>query len=62
MKLFKYLLLIIITLFLVGCSKNKPNNENQIKEAIPVVVTAVKKSSIRQLHEFKKFMLMPVPE
>jgi RND family efflux transporter MFP subunit len=46
MKLFKYLLLIIITLFLVGCSKNKPNNENQIKEAIPVEVTAVKKSSI----------------
>lgn len=46
MKLFKYLLLIIITLFLVGCSKNKPNNENQIKEAIQVEVTAVKKSSI----------------
>lgn len=47
MKLFKYFLLIILTLlFLVGCSKNKSNNENQIKEAIPVEVTAVKKSSI----------------
>lgn len=47
MKLFKYFTLIILTIvFLGSCGKKQSNNQNQAKEAIPVEVTVVKKTSI----------------
>lgn len=47
MKLFKYFSLIILTIvFLGSCGKKQSNNQNQAKEAIPVEVTVVKKTSI----------------
>uniref|UniRef100_A0A832DK57 Efflux RND transporter periplasmic adaptor subunit n=1 Tax=Ignavibacterium album TaxID=591197 RepID=A0A832DK57_9BACT len=47
MKLFKYFSLIILTIFIIGgCGKKESNNQNQTRQAIPVEVTVVKKSSI----------------